>query len=146
MNARMMRQLRQIHLWLGMFFAPAILFFAFSGMLQTFDFHEPEGGVAPPKWIAVIAAIHKKQDLPKPRKAKPQASATASTAAKPGTSGRAQTHSPWPLKVFVGFMSIGLMLSTLLGITIAVTNRTSSRRSLALLAAGTVVPVLMLIL
>ena len=68
MHPRILRRVRQFHLWLGMLFAPAILFFAFTGALQTFDFHETEDGIAPPKWIATIAAIHKKQDFPKPRK------------------------------------------------------------------------------
>ncbi|OYY73120.1 hypothetical protein [Sphingomonas sp. 28-63-12] len=148
MNARTMRQLRQIHLWFGMLFAPAILFFAFSGMLQTFDFQETVKGVAPPRWIAVIAGIHKKQDFPKPRKPRPEGAAATPAAGKPDSPASAvapaPAHSPWPLKVFVGLMSIGLMLSTLLGITIAVTNRTSRRLSVILLATGAVLPVAML--
>ncbi len=145
MNARTMRQLRQLHLWMGMFFAPAILFFAFSGALQTFDFQETVNGVSPPKWIAVIAAIHKKQDFPKARKPRPSAAAPASGGAKLDEGRPAPAHSPWPLKVFVGIMSIGLMLSTLLGIAIAVSNRSSQRRAVVLLVLGMTLPIVMLL-
>ncbi|MBX9730859.1 MAG: hypothetical protein K2X59_05980 [Sphingomonas sp.] len=134
-------------MWFGMIFAPAILFFAFSGALQTFDFQETVDGVAPPKWIAVIAAIHKKQDFPKPRKPRAEAAApvtAAAPAAKSAAPRPTPTHSSWPLKVFVGVMSVGLMTSTLLGIAIALSNRTSRRRSLLLLTLGTVLPIAML--
>ena len=64
-----MRRLRQIHHWLGAFFAPAILFFTVTGALQTFSLHESKGGgdYKPPKWIVVAASIHKDQPLPHPR-------------------------------------------------------------------------------
>ena len=139
MTASRMRTLRQLHLYLGMFFAPAILFFAFSGMLQTFDFHEAENN--PPPWIKVIAQVHKKQDLPKPRKPRPQAART------PGNEGPppAPAHSPFPLKVFTGIMSIGLMLSTLLGIWIARVMRSCRIVSIVMLAAGTALPIVLLL-
>lgn len=148
MHPRTLRSLRQFHLWCGMLFAPAILFFAFSGALQTFDFHETENGVAPPKWIATIASIHKKQDFPKPRKPRPPAAAGAADG-KPAPSAptpATPTHSPWPLKVFFGFMSIGLMVSTMLGIVIALNNKQVRRTAQIMLALGTVLPILMLLI
>ncbi len=146
MHPRTLRRIRQFHLWCGMLFAPAILFFAFSGALQTFDFHETEAGIAPPKWIATIAGIHKKQDFPKPRKPRPAASPEAGKSAAAAVAPAASTHSPWPLKVFVGFMSIGLMASTILGITIALTNRQTRRPSQIMLGIGTILPILMLLI
>jgi hypothetical protein len=140
MNAKTMRTLRQLHLYLGTLFAPAILFFAFSGMLQTFDFHEAVNN--PPGWIKVIAQIHKKQDLPKPRKPRPDVKRA------PGGDGpppAAPTHSPFPLKVFTGLMSIGLMLSTLLGLWIALSMRSSRRITMAMLVIGTALPVALLL-
>lgn len=134
-GAKTMRVVRQVHLYLGMFFAPAILFFAVSGMLQTFEFHE--GRNHPPGWIAVIAALHKKQDLPRPRPPRAEGKAP-----KRGERGEAPppAHSPFPLKVFVGLMSLGLLASTLLGIWIALSLRVSRRLSLVMLAAGTLLP------
>lgn len=137
MSPKTLRQLRQLHLWFGMLIAPAVLFFSFSGMLQTFDFHEAKGGAAPPKWIAVIAQLHKKQALPKPRPPKPAALA-------PRAVTKAPPPSALPLKTFVGLISIGLMLSTLFGIVIALSLRASRRTSIAMLAVGTILPVLLI--
>jgi len=139
MTAKTMRTLRQFHLYLGMLFAPAILFFAFSGMLQTFDFHEAENN--PPHWIKLIAQIHKKQDFPKPRKPRPDAKRPAGAEAAPPPA----QHSPFPLKVFTGLMSIGLMLSTLLGIWIALSMRSSRIVAIVMLGAGTALPIALLL-
>lgn len=148
MHPRILRRLRQLHLWLGMLFAPAILFFAATGALQTFDFHETEDGIAPPKWIATIAAIHKKQDFPKPRKPRPPEPVGVgdNKAPTPAPAPTPSKHSPWPLKIFVGFMSIGLIFSTVLGITIALNNRQTRRTSQIMLGVGTVLPILMLLI
>lgn len=46
---------RQIHLYLGVFTTPALLFFAITGALQTFSFHETTKGsdYKPPKsWLS----------------------------------------------------------------------------------------------
>ena len=39
-----LRYVRLTHLYLGVFIAPAILFFAFTGALQTFSLHETTRG------------------------------------------------------------------------------------------------------
>ncbi|MEO6815820.1 MAG: PepSY domain-containing protein [Edaphobacter sp.] len=59
---------RYTHLYLGVFIAPALLFFAFTGALQTFSFHETTRGSSykPPTWIATLAQIHKKQTMTVP--------------------------------------------------------------------------------
>ena len=44
MKARTQKRLRDLHNWLGVFFAPGILFFALSGVLQTFGLHESGPG------------------------------------------------------------------------------------------------------
>ncbi len=58
-----LRYLRLIHLYFGVFLAPAILFFAFTGALQTFSLHETTRGSSykPPSWAVTLAQIHKKQ-------------------------------------------------------------------------------------
>ncbi|MDB5720270.1 MAG: hypothetical protein JWP15_888, partial [Alphaproteobacteria bacterium] len=52
--------------------------------------------------------------------------------------------SPLPLKIFVLLMAVGLGLSSLLGATIALTNRATRRSAIVLLAAGTVLPCVLL--
>src|SRR5277367_7133766 len=66
---------RLTHLYIGVFIAPALLFFAFTGALQTFSLHETTRGSSykPPAWAVTLAQIHKKQTPIVPaRKALPQ--------------------------------------------------------------------------
>lgn len=62
-NASFLKYIRLTHLYLGAFLAPALLFFAFTGALQTLGLHEGsrESSYKPPAWIVTLAQIHKKQ-------------------------------------------------------------------------------------
>jgi hypothetical protein len=59
----LLKYLRLLHLYIGVFTAPALLFFAFTGALQTFSLHETTRGSSykPPAWAMMLAQIHKKQ-------------------------------------------------------------------------------------
>src|SRR5271154_776001 len=59
----LLKYFRLIHLYLGVFITPALLFFAFTGALQTFSLHETTrgSGYKPPAWAVLLAQIHKKQ-------------------------------------------------------------------------------------
>jgi uncharacterized iron-regulated membrane protein len=48
----LLKSTRLIHLYIGVFIAPALLFFAFTGALQTFSLHETTRGSSyrPPAW------------------------------------------------------------------------------------------------
>lgn len=147
MRAQTARQLRRLHHYIGLFFAPAILFFAFSGALQTIGLHENHGpGPQPPTWIRWMASVHKDQRPLKSVHAKP---------AQPGPPAQKDKHahvhedegpSPIPMKAFVLLLSIGLITSSLLGITIALTNKATRRSSVLALALGTVTPLILLYL
>jgi hypothetical protein len=150
-----MRLLRNIHHWLGVFFAPTILLFALSGALQTFNLHENKGGgpYKPPAWIVAVASIHKDQTLPEP-KAGRHADAAAhdhdaeASAARPDADAapKASRPSPLPLKVFVLLLAVGLMVSSVLGVWVALQMRAKRRLTLLLLAAGTLAPIVLLFL
>jgi hypothetical protein len=58
-----LRANRLLHLYLGVFTAPALLFFAFTGALQTFSLHETTRGSSykPPAWAVTLGQLHKKQ-------------------------------------------------------------------------------------
>src|SRR5438309_1581798 len=151
-----MKTIRQLHLYLGLFFAPSIIFFAFTGALQTFSLHENKHpGDHHPQWIATLASVHKDQELPVKRPPKAQAPAkkkaneepakkemsqekavedpgadehnadaqpAAKSAAESGSVAGApppKRKSTLPLKTFVGFLGIGLIFSSLLGIYMA---------------------------
>jgi hypothetical protein len=72
-----MQWLRLCHLYLGLFTAPALIFFSFTGALQTLSLNDrsPDGSYTPPHWISVLAQIHKKQSaqLPQRKPAPPEA-------------------------------------------------------------------------
>src|SRR5579862_2023723 len=59
----LLKYLRLIHLYVGVFISPALLFFAFTGALQTFSLHETTRGsnYKPPAWAVTLGQIHKKQ-------------------------------------------------------------------------------------
>jgi hypothetical protein len=59
----LLKYTRLTHLYLGVFIAPALLFFAFTGALQTFSLHETTRGSSykPPAWAVTLGQIHKKQ-------------------------------------------------------------------------------------
>ena len=152
MSGLMMRRLRQVHQYVGMFFAPTIIFFAFSGALQTFSLHENHGGgpYQPPAWIVAIASLHKDQVLPQPKADEPaHPEHAADHAGAPPEAAHAEhapvkRASPLPLKVFVLCLAVGLIGSTGVGVYIGLSNRLARRSSLIALAAGIVLPIVLI--
>ena len=154
MRPQTMRSLRQLHHYVGVFLAPAILFFAFSGAVQTFRLGEDKGwGGPPPSVLVWMTSVHKDQALPRAEPPKP-APPPEADAVKPDSDGdhdhdhdhqAPRGPSPLPLKIFVVLLSLGLITSTLLGITIALNNRAMRRTSIVMLIAGTVLPLLLLL-
>lgn len=149
-----MLNLRKLHRYLSVFFTPAILFFAFSGALQTFGLHESkERGEPPPvAWIAAIASVHKDQHLPEARAQAPaaarvaQPASAAPSAPPPAAAAHEEKKSPLPLKLFVLALAIGLCASSLVGLTIALSNSRSRKETIVLLVLGSLLPVLLLFL
>jgi hypothetical protein len=215
-----MKTIRTLHYYLGVFFAPSIIFFAFSGALQTFSLHE---GDHPQKWIETMGEVHKNQRPPawmkpaaqqqnpaanpprppeaaagegRPTQAQPatqqqsgaqsaapatgatinagtasasvssqtspnQASApqagssatsppqstssqTPAKAAAPVRRGPPRQPKSVPFKIFAALMSTGLIFSSILGILIAFRMKPDPKPIWGMLAAGVIVPMLML--
>ncbi|HEY4381990.1 MAG TPA: PepSY domain-containing protein [Acidobacteriaceae bacterium] len=140
---------RLVHRYLGLFFAPAILFFAFSGALQTFNWHEASRatGYEPPAWVVRMAQLHKKQTLALPS---PKGKAQTVSAKEPGMlpSKKAPSHNTgkFVFKCFVFVMSIGLMFSTILGIAMALLYGGDSRTVWTAVFAGVLLPAALLLL
>ena len=150
---RFFRIVRTIHLYLGVFSAPMLLFFAVTGGLQTFGLHETSRGSSytPPAWLVSVAQLHKKQTLVVSPKRIPPPSAQS---VRPATSGAAQAakrvSSPaknlLPMKIFFALIALGLLTSVLSGLCMA--WRFSRRPGWfgAVLAGGIAVPLLLLLL
>jgi hypothetical protein len=155
-NHRLLRFIRTIHLYLGVFTAPMLLFFAVTGGLQTFSLHETIRGSSyiPPVWLATAAQLHKKQNVVvPPGKLRlvpaPMAGSTPSTAprAVPRAGVASQPkRNPLPMKVFFALIALGLFSSVLSGLYMA--WRFSRRPGLfgAVLAGGAVAPLLLLLI
>jgi hypothetical protein len=147
-KSNFIQRARQLHLYLGTFFAPAILFFAITGSLQTFSFHEKTRGSSyePPALLVKLGQLHKKQTLTLPprRPAPPEARRTASEApparpAEPNTPPQ-QPLSQLLMKWFTLLMGTGMVTTTLLGIYMSFKYNRDRRLVWGLLIAGTVLP------
>lgn len=167
-----LRLLRQIHLYIGIFISPALLFFAFTGALQTFSLHEQVKGsdYKPPVWVMRLAQLHKNQTTEVKPKPVPGGSDHAgageheSVAAMPSEHGgsadkeaatakrqpapavpvvtKRQQHVP--MKIFFLLVSLGLFTSTLTGLYMAYRYSRKAWVVTVWLAAGVVVPLLLL--
>ena len=145
-----LRYTRLSHLYLGVFIAPALFFFAFTGALQTFSLPETTRGSSykPPAWAVTIGQLHKKQTTvvpvrklappDKPAIDKPQPAASPSPAPKP--------HNALPLKIFFLIVAIGLFVSTLSGLYMSYKYIHNKVLITALLIAGIIVPIAMAML
>jgi hypothetical protein len=142
MKATTLRSLRQWHHNIGVFLAPAILFFAFSGLIQVLGWQDLRNP-PPAAWVSTIAGIHKHQMLPKPQPAEP---AHKPAAARPAGDDDHDHGGLTPLKVFALLVAIGLFTTTLIGLTIALGTRAMRGKALIAFGLGIVVPVVLLVL
>jgi hypothetical protein len=169
---RLLKLMRQIHLYVGVFISPALLFFAFTGALQTFSLHETTQGSSykPPAWISTLAQLHKKQtttvpvrkpradkpaDAPslaianqtgahEPNSDKPRADKPSEAAPKPAATPAPKPKSHLPMKIFFLLIAVGLFTSTLTGIYMSYKYTRSPLLITALLVAGLIVPLALL--
>jgi hypothetical protein len=150
---------RKTHLYIGVFTAPAILFFALTGSLQTFSLHESsrDGSYKPSQWILVLAQIHKKQSMQVPMRktAAPQLAPVSEAPDKPDKKMEAKKsesqsapstpkHNLLPLKIFFVVVGLSLFTSTLSGLYLAWKYRRDRILATAALIAGIVVPILLM--
>jgi hypothetical protein len=160
----LLKTIRLLHLYLGVFIAPSLLFFALTGALQTFSLHQTTRGSSykPPSWVVALAEIHKRQTpslpvkkLPSPEKAAadkatPDEAATVpqhpKSSPQPAASPTPKSHNPLPLKIFFLLVAVGLFLSTLTGLTMSYRFIRNRMLITAVLLAGIILPVLLTIL
>ena len=151
-QAKILKAIRLLHLYLGIFIAPALLFFAISGPLLTFSFHSSVKGspYKPAKWIVVMSQLHKKQttELPQ-RKLQSSVPAAAGTPQPAETTvpriqaNDAAPHNPLPLKIFFLIVSAGLAVSTASGLYMSYKYSRNKLPAAVLLLLGTVVPIVL---
>jgi hypothetical protein len=148
-----MKRVRQFHLYFGVFFAPAIIFLALSGALQTFRLQQASGwdGVPPPAWMAWMGSVHIDQAVPAAEAHQPEAKPAGPPApkseadVKKAEAKAARAKAALPVKIFTLTVGIALILSTLLGLAIALNSRATRRTALIMLVAGSAIPLALLL-
>ena len=150
-----MKKIRQIHFYLGVLFAPSILFFALTGAVQTFRWQENGTLGALTPIASQMASIHKDSALEretdeKPRREPPHNASAPRPPERPGDAAEGGAEggqdarrgpSPLLLKIYVFLMSLGLITSTATGVIMAFKYNRDRRVLWGLLIAGTVLPI-----
>jgi hypothetical protein len=129
-----MKSVRLAHFYLGVFFAPLVIFYAFTGALQVFKLHEAYRDTPGSQgdWIAWFGQFHKEQAFIAPRIAPARAAPDADRPAKAKPAG--------PMKWLVAVMGAALAITTLLGLYIAFGFATRRRGFIMALVLGVLVP------
>lgn len=164
---RFFKTTRTIHLYLGVFTAPMLLFFAITGGLQSFSLHETTRGssYAPPAWLASAAQFHKKQTtaIPVRRRQPPETVAAGgrpdAVAARPSQAviptpaseresaqaGARAKGNLLPMKAFFALVALSLFISVLSGVYMAWRYSRKPRLFGTILLAGMAVPLLLML-
>ena len=117
-----MNFLRRIHLYLGCFFAPMLVFFSVSGIWQVYGAQWNNA----PNWLTYLSTIHMGHQL------------------YFKDSSKAYTFTSPYLEFFVVVMAASLVLSIILGVIMAFKFGRGTL-ALASLAAGVLVPLILII-
>ena len=132
-------QLRKIHYYAGVFFAPTIIFFAFSGVLQVFKLHETYRDTpgAQGDWIAWMSQVHRESALIPPKVGAAKAPPREGTPPP-------KPEKAHPFRWFAALMGVSLIGASLAGLWIAYNYPKRRRSFFATLIAGIVLPILIL--
>jgi len=135
---------RTVHLYLGVFTAPMLLFFAITGGLQSFSLHETTRGssYAPPAWLASAAQFHKKQTTLMP--SRPGIPALASER-EPARAAVQAKRNLLPMKAFFALVGLSLFISVVSGVYMAWRYSRKPRLFGTILLAGIAAPLLLML-
>jgi hypothetical protein len=139
--------IRRFHSWFGVFIAPSILFFALTGSLQLFTLHEAHGDYHPPAVIEKLGMLHKDQVFV----LKPKRAPAAAQAPKPAAPAAEAHHDEGPktstlaLKWFFLFVAASLVVSTCLGLWMALSYSADKRVLWLVFLAGAAIPLAILL-
>jgi hypothetical protein len=132
--------LRRLHRLSGLFFAPTLLFFALTGVLQVFDLHKIRPGNAPLAFVLKAASLHKNQTT--------HIRSRTPTLAKAGTDLKPPEEvslARQMLKAFAAIASAFLLLTTFLGVTLALGSARDRLASALALVGGVVIPLFLVL-
>lgn len=118
-----MKTLRRLHLYLGCFFAPLLVFYLATGWYQTVKVDRRKNVAEADTWVSRLTSVHVDQIYP---------------------AESAESYSPVLFRILVVVMALALMATILLGVVLAF--RTLRQRWIVWLslALGIAVPILFL--
>lgn len=119
----MLKTIRRLHLYLGVFFAPLLAFFILSGWYQTANPDRRKGPDEAREFWDRMRSIHAEQILP---------------------SEKIEAYSPALMRWFVYAMAAALLATILLGVVLALKTMKARWLVWLMLALGFAVPVLLL--
>jgi hypothetical protein len=144
--------LRRWHSYIGSFVAPSVLFFTLTGAVQLFSLHEAHGSYHPAVLLERLSSLHKDQVLNKHEKGEKAKDAGPAPGAEGDNSAPHESHeeesvpaATFALKIFFLAVAASLTVSTCFGVWMSLQT---PRRGvpLALLAAGTLLPIILLVI
>ncbi len=123
-----MKSLRLIHTYPGLAFAPLLVFFIFTGLLQTFDLHESkkDGSYHAPAWAVAAGSVHMHQRLP--------------------VVDRKNAPSRTTMRVLIALTCVGLLTTVSLGVVMAWKLQKQKTGLLISIIAGAALPIIILTL
>jgi uncharacterized membrane protein len=121
----MIRWLRRLHTFLGVFFSPLLLLFVITGWWQTVTVNRNKGLGFGTSWIEKLSTIHVDNYFPL---------------------AGAHNYSTDLFKALVVIMAIGLVFTTVLGLVMAFRFAKRKASLVLILIAGILVPILLLYL
>jgi len=119
-----MRLIRRLHLYLGCFFAPLLLFYVATGWYQTFNPHRTKGLGEAEGWMGKLRSVHVDQIYPRP--------------------GVVRYAAPKVFRVLVALMALAFILTVLLGVILAFRSLRQKWLVALFLLLGGLLPMLIL--
>jgi hypothetical protein len=141
--------LRKLHIYISVFIAPSLLFFAGTGAFQTFRIPDRKDA---PVLLQKLARVHRDDVFavkPAPPPKKPEAKAEGDEHAKPAAAPAPKPKakaSTTAVKWYFAIVSIAILVTTILGLWMALAYHREKRLIWALLIAGAAIPMILLAL
>jgi hypothetical protein len=146
-----MASVRRWHSYIGLFIAPSVLFFALTGAVQLFSLHEAHGKYQPPALVEKLSSVHKDQVFSlgdHHAQADSELSAgkpAADAGTRPGNEDDEPAIPTYLLKGFFLLVALSLAVSTALGLWMGLTQTLRRRTHWALVIAGLLIPISLLL-
>jgi hypothetical protein len=139
-----MTSIRRWHSYIGLFIAPSVLFFSLTGASQLFSLHEAHGKYVPAAIVEKLSSVHKDQVFAFGNHHAPAEPVAQSPAAAQDEEDEV-AFSTLLLKCFFLVVALCLALSTAFGLWLGLTQTPEKKLRCLLVAAGSLIPVALLL-